>query len=126
MSTFSVPIQVGDQAGRRYIDLEALVDTGSSHTAIPENILNQLGILPKGQRCHLLADNSAVVYPWSEARIRIRGKADNPLMATDISVVVVFMPVGSDPLLGASTLESFGAGIDTLAERLVVVDQLLK
>jgi clan AA aspartic protease len=96
MSTFSVPIEVGDQEGRGYIPLQALVDTGSTHTAIPQDILNQLGILPRGQRRHLLADNSIVFYPWGEARVR--------MMGVDISVVVVFMPLGSDPLLGAFTL----------------------
>ena len=118
VSTFSVPIEVGDQQGRRYIPLQALVDTGSSHTAIPQDVLNQLGILPRGQRRHRLADNSVVFYQWGEARIR--------LMGVDISVVVVFMPLGSDPLLGASTLEDFGLAVDPIAERLVEVDQLLK
>ena len=44
MGSFTVPIQLGDLAGQRFIDLEALVDTGATYTSIPETTLAQLGI----------------------------------------------------------------------------------
>jgi hypothetical protein len=47
-------------------------------------------------------------------------------MATDIFVVVLFMLEGTEPLLGASALESFGSGVHLLAERLLTIAPLLR
>lgn len=46
METFSVNIEVGDLFGREYRKLNAMVDTGATHTVIPRNILNNLEMRP--------------------------------------------------------------------------------
>ena len=50
MGTFTVTIQIGDLAGQNFVNLEALVDTGSTYTVLPKEILDQLGIEQEGQR----------------------------------------------------------------------------
>ncbi len=46
MGTFSVQIQVGDLVGQRFVEVEALVDTGASDTVLPQDVLRGLGITP--------------------------------------------------------------------------------
>ena len=46
MGTFSVPISIGDPQGERWIEMDALVDTGASITSVPGSILRELGVRP--------------------------------------------------------------------------------
>lgn len=118
MGTFSVSIQVGDLAGQRFLPVEALVDTGSSDTSIPRNVLAELGIEPVEERPYTLADERIVLYPVGQARILLDGR--------DLVVLVVFIPEGTMPLLGASTLETFSLGVDPKGKQLVPVPGLMK
>ena len=118
MGTFTVPLQVGDLSGRHFIDVEALVDTGASDTVLPEDMLAGLGIEPVARRTFRLADERTVDYQVGQARIRLEGE--------DLVVLVVFAPEGMTPLLGATTLETFGLGVDPKGNRLISVPGLLK
>jgi clan AA aspartic protease len=118
MGTFSVSIQIGDLTGQRFVPVEALVDTGSSDTAIPQNVLAELGITPVGERPYRLADERIVEYPVGQARVRLDGQ--------DLVVLVVFTPERTMPLLGATTLETFGLGVDPKGKRLIPVPGLMK
>ena len=71
MGTFTVPIQVGDLAGQNFVSMEALVDTGSTYTVLPKEVLDQLGIEPEGQRSFELADDRLVEYSIGYARMRL-------------------------------------------------------
>lgn len=44
MGTFTVTIQIGDLAGQQFVEVQALVDTGSTYTVLPNEVLEQLGI----------------------------------------------------------------------------------
>jgi predicted aspartyl protease len=57
METFTVSFQVGDLAGQKFVDVEALVDTGSTYTVLPKEVLDQLGIEQEGQRSFELGDD---------------------------------------------------------------------
>jgi clan AA aspartic protease len=118
MGTFTVPIQVSDLAGQNFVELEALVDTGSTYTVLPTEVLEQLGIEPEGQRSFELADDRLVEYPIGYARLRLNGD-------TTI-VLVVFGPEGIDPLFGAAALENLSLAVDPVRQRLVPVTALLK
>ena len=118
MGTFSVSIQIGELTGQRFVPVEALVDTGSSDTSIPRNVLADLGIAPVGERPYRLADERIVEYPVGQARVRLDGQ--------DLVVLVVFLPEGTMPLVGATTLETFGLGVDPKGKQLVPVPGLLK
>ena len=118
MGTFSVRIQVGDLAGRQYVEVDALVDTGASDTVLPQDILRRLGITPVDRFTYSLADETIVEYDIGEARLRLDGR--------EWTTQVVFGPEGVTPLLGATTLQLFHLGVDPLQEQLVSVRGLLK
>ena len=44
MSTFTVTLGVADRFRERYVNVDALVDTGSTYTSLPESLLDDLGI----------------------------------------------------------------------------------
>ena len=118
MGTFTVPIQVGDLAGQQFIGAEALVDTESTYTSIPERTLTALGIKVREYRSFELADDRVVEYPVGYASIRLEER--------EIIALVVFMPQDTGPLLGATALETAGLAVDLIHQRLVPVPALLK
>ena len=117
MGTFSVNIAVGDPQGQRYTAVEALVDTGSSYSALPASFLQRLGVSPHERRLFELADGRMVERDVGETRVRIDGRT--------ATVPVVFADEGTQALLGAVTLEIFGLGVDPVRRRLVPVPGLL-
>ena len=118
MGTFSVALHVGDIAGGQFVQVEALVDTGSSDTVLPREILEGLGITAVDRFTYSLADETVVEYDVGEARLRLDGR--------ERTTQVVFGPQGVTPLLGATTLQLFHLGVDPLQEQLVPVTGLLK
>ena len=60
MGTFSVTLGVADPQGRRYEEVEAMVDSGAAYTVIPASILKRLGVTPHESRIFVLADGSRV------------------------------------------------------------------
>lgn len=118
MGAFTVPIEIGDPAGRSFQGLDALVDTGAAYTWIPRDVLRALGMKPSEERLFELADGRQITYGFAWASIRLEGKVQ--------PTPVVFGDEGSDALLGVVTLEEFGLGIDPLNHRLVPVVAMLK
>lgn len=118
MGTFFVALQVGDIAGEQFVQVEALVDTGSSDTVLPQEMLERLGITAVDRFAYSLADETVVEYDVGEARLRLDGR--------ERTTQVVFGPEGVTPLLGATTLQLFHLGVDPLQEQLVPVTGLLK
>ncbi|MCH7606532.1 MAG: hypothetical protein IH962_05190 [Chloroflexi bacterium] len=94
------------------------MDTGATYTALPTGMLTRLGVEQEGIRRFELADNQIVEYPVGQARIQLEGN--------ELVVLVVFAPEGTAPLLGATTLEIFGLGVDPVSQKLVPVTALLK
>ncbi len=118
MGTFAVPIQIGNLAGSQFVELTALVDTGTTYTTLPGSILTRLGIDQESNRRFELADNRIVEYPVGQARIRLEDQ--------ELIMLVVFAPEDTAPLLGATALEIFGLAVDPIHQRLVPVPALLK
>ncbi len=116
MGTFYVTIQVADRFSEQYAKVDALVDTGSSYSSIPESLLDELGIEREETRQFELADNRIVEYQLGETRVRIDDR--------EKTVPVMFAPDDTMPLVGATTLEILGLGIDPLSETLVPVNAL--
>ena len=56
MGTFRVNIEIGDPQGQSYESIEALVDTGATHTLLPRNLLIELGVKPIERVSFQLAD----------------------------------------------------------------------
>lgn len=114
MGSFYVDCDVANLRNtRRVITVpKMLVDTGAECTWVPEPVLRKLGIRPvKKDLVFQLANGQTITrsigYAW--------------LRAGDFETVdeVVFGQPGDLPLLGARTLEGFGARVDPREKRLV-------
>ena len=118
MGTFYVTIQVADRFRERYARVEAMVDTGSTYTSLPESLLDELGIEREETVSFELADNRLVDYQIGETRLRLEDREQ--------TAPVIFAPDDETPLVGATTLELLRLGIDPVAERLVPVTAFRK
>src|SRR2546428_7418202 len=117
MSTFRQHVEVGAIDGSSSRELDAWVDTGAAYTGIPRPVLEELGITPAFRRRFQLADGSKIERDCAQVGVRIDGSR--------LITVCVFGDEGSEPLLGAVTLEEMGLGVDPLNQRLVPVTLLL-
>ena len=114
MGVFRVPIEIGDLAGTRFEEIEAMVDTGASYSVLPASFLRRLGIVPYGSIPMTLADGSVREYQLGHAMARINGDS--------APTIVVF---GDDnmrvPLLGAYTLEGLALQVNPVDGRLETI-----
>ena len=118
MSTFTVTLGVADRFREHYVNVDALVDTGSTYTSLPESLLDDLGIDRTEIRRFELGDNRVVEYSVGETRLRLESR--------EFTAVVIFAPNDASPLVGMTTLEMFGLGVDPIEEKLVPVIALRK
>ena len=109
---------MGDVQGGKWLDVEALVDTGATHTVIPEETATALGIKSLESVPFQLADDRTVEYEVGEARVRLGDR--------ERTVLVVVGESGVGPLLGATTLELFNVAVDPVGHRLIRVPGLMK
>ena len=116
MGTFFAAVQVGDTSGKRFEAVEALVDTGATYTMLPASLLRSLGVSPIESQSFRLADGSRIELDVGDALIQIDGRVRGS--------PIVFSGEGTNPILGAVTLEIFGLGVDPISQRLVPVDAL--
>ena len=113
MGTFNVTLEIADRFRERYASLDALVDTGATYTSLPESLLDGLGIPREETRRFRIADNIVVEYPMGETRVRLEG--------CELTVPVIFAPDDALPLVGMTTLEILGLGVDPVDQKLVSV-----
>ena len=69
MGTFYVTIGVGHPEGGDLTEVSAMVDTGATHTMLPESLLEQLHIQPIVQRRFGIADSNERLWGVGQARI---------------------------------------------------------
>lgn len=118
VGNFRVPIAVARLGSARFATLDALVDTGSTYTWIPRDVLLDLGIEPEEDWPFELADGRVAQYPVTEIQIRLEGREKQTL--------TVFGPPHTEPILGAFTLERFRLAADPVNARLISVPGLAK
>ena len=116
MGTFRVNLWVGNLFTDSGTSVEALVDTGATHSMIPGSILGELGIEPVETRYSRIADGSRIELQTAWARFSTQGR--------NAVARVSFGPDGTC-LLGATTLEDLGLAVDPVDQRLVVQEDLL-
>ena len=97
--------------------LEALVDTGAGYSVVPRPILESLGCRPVRTQRVVLADGRTEEWSVSQVDVECEGRRT--------TTPVLMGPPGDPILLGATTLEELGLGIDPLNRRLVPVDLYL-
>jgi len=117
MGTFRVRMEVGDPRRERFEAVEALVDTGASYTVVPSSLLRELGVTPHTRAPFLLADGREVGRDIGRTWVRLDGRTEFTL--------VVFGDDGTEPLLGAVTLQEFRLAPDPVSNCLVPVPGLL-
>lgn len=118
MGTFSVDVEIANYTGGEFLSINALVDTGSTHTTVPASVLEGLGVTPRTMRPFRLADNRVIEYATGYVLLRYRG---------DESVVqVVFGPEDIGACVGATTLENLSLAVDPLEQALVQVEGLMR
>ncbi len=113
MGTFAVQILVGDLAKASFIAVDALADTGSVHSYIPEDLLESVNVRPIETRSFAFANDRAVDIPFEYATFVVEG--------IEVIAPVIFAEQGSNPLLDATTLATAHLATDSMNERLTPV-----
>ena len=116
MGTFRVNLWVGNLFTDSWASVEALVDTGATHSMIPGSLLSDLGIDPVETSYSRIVDGSRIELQTAWARFSTEGR--------NAVARVSFGPDGTH-LLGATTLEDLGLAVDPVDQRLIVQDDLL-
>jgi aspartyl protease family protein len=98
----------------RSLELEGLVDTGALFTQVPATLVEQIGIVAAGSRPVHDADGTRDVVPVAKADISING--------TETATMVLCGKPTCLILVGASTLEMLGLGVDPLHKRLIPIE----
>ena len=111
MGTVTVTIGIGDPGGQLFEELEAEVDTGSTFTAVPRELLLRLGVPVTRSALASPADGSSAPVDIGTAVIRLEGQ--------EFPTQVIFAEEGEPSLLGVVTLEEALLAVDPVAGRLV-------
>lgn len=111
MGIITVPIQISAMEGGKSIDVEAIVDTGSFYTMLPDRLLRELGVKPVGTRRIDLADGRRILMNYGRAWVTVEGESEVTLVA--------FGEDDGPVLLGAYTLQGLALAVDPAKERLV-------
>ncbi len=113
MGTVTATIEVGDPLGRDFQEIELEVDTGSTYTALPREMLRSLGVPVNRTEQSRLADGTVQSVELGWTQIRVAGK--------QIATPVIFAEEGEPSLLGVVTLEEAALGVDPLNNELITV-----
>lgn len=117
MGQFRVELTLLDRAGTQSRIVEALVDTGAGYTVIPRAVLEPLGCRPLRMQRVVLADGRIEEWALTEVEVECEGRrATTPILMG---------PDDGPMLLGATTLEELGMGIDPVNRSLVPIDLYL-
>ena len=113
MGTFMQPlVLIGPGGERRTVD--ALVDTGSTFTSVPRDILVELGVQPRREVRLRLADGRSHTQQLGRVMVQLDGVEE--------LTFVVFGEPESPPTIGAVTLETLLLGVDPAGQQLVPVE----
>lgn len=115
MGTFSVKFLIKHPLHPdRKLELEGLVDTGALFTQVPADLVARIGIAASGTRAVHYADGTKDSVPVAKADIAING--------TEIATMVLCGKPNSLILIGATTLETLGLGVDPIHKRLIPIE----
>ncbi|MEM2533881.1 MAG: hypothetical protein QXK12_07670 [Candidatus Nezhaarchaeales archaeon] len=100
-----------------YLDLELLVDTGSTYTWVDRRSLERIGVKPMTTYRFKTIDNRMVEREIGEAVIECMGER--------VTTIVVFAREGDAEVLGAYSLEGLRLEVDPVTKQLRKVEALL-
>jgi clan AA aspartic protease len=81
-----------------------LVDIGATDSLAPSDELEKIGVKQEGKMAYELADGTIREYSFGLVRIEFMGETT--------AGRVIFAPLGIEPLLGVTALESVGIRVD--------------
>ena len=113
MGTVTVTIEVGDPQGRNFLEVSLEVNTGSTYTALPREMLQALGVPVNRPVQARLADGSLQTVEIGQTKIRLEGR--------QFTTTVIFAEEGEPSLLGAISLEQALLAVDPVNNRLIPV-----
>ena len=116
MGTVKVTIGVGDPQGQLFEDLEVTVDTGSTYTAVPRELLQRLGVPVQRSLPSETADGRIVPVDVAHTTIRLEG--------LEFPTPAIFAEEGEPSLLGVVSLEQAALVVDPVAGHLVSANLL--
>ena len=116
MGIVKVNIEVGDPQGQQFEAIEVTVDTGSTFTAVPRQLLQRLGVPVERSLPAETADGRVVPVDVGETVIRLEG--------LQFSTPVIFAEEGEPSLLGVVSLEEAVLAIDPVTGRLIPANLL--
>ena len=116
METVTVTIGVGDRRGSQFEDLEVTVDTGSTYTAVPREVLQRLGVQVERSMPSETADGRIVPVDVAHTTIRLEG--------LEFPTPIIFAEPGEPSLLGVVSLEQAALVVDPVAGRLAPTNLL--
>lgn len=106
MGHIEVDIRVSSSDGGNFISTKALVDTGATFTVLPENLANQLGVKPIGEKVKVSTAKGPDELDLAHALLEINGR--KRIMPVLISKHV------DRTLLGVITLEAMQLRVNPL------------
>ena len=113
MGMFQVRVRVSNPKElSRFFEENFWVDTGALYSFVPEDRLNEIGILPLRTREVILADGRRDRRLLGEAVLAV------PQLNESLTCPVIFAPKASLYLLGATALENFGVQADPTTQQL--------
>ena len=114
MGQFRVDLTLYPRNGGAPRTMEALVDTGAAYSIVPRAVLESLGCGPVRTQRVVLADGRTEEWSVTQIDVECEGRrTTTPILMGSATAQV---------LLGATTLEELGLGIDPLNRRLVPID----
>ena len=117
MGQFRVELILHSRRGGPVRRVDALVATGTAYTMLPHALVESLGCDAVRAQRVILADGRIEEWMVAQVEVECQGRR---------TVTPVLMgPEASPPLLGVTTLEELGLGVDPLSRRLVPVDLYL-
>ena len=75
MGIFKVSMEVGDPQGRNFQEVGLLVDTGSTYTALPAELLRSLNVPVQESAQAEMANGTVEAVDVGETRVRLQGKS---------------------------------------------------
>ena len=113
MGTVTATIEVGTPQARDFREVELEVDTGSTYTALPREMLQALEVPVDTSVQSRLADGSLQTVEIGQATIRLDGR--------QFITTVIFAEEGEPSLLGVITLEDALLAVDPVNNELIPV-----
>ena len=111
MGTVTVTIQVGDRDGHQFEEIDIIVDTGSTYTAVPRVMLERLGVPIQRSMPSQTADGRIVPVDIGQTIVRLEG--------FEFYTPVIFAAENEPSLLGVVTLGEAGLAVDPVNRRLI-------